>query len=150
MFRIEYCAKQQIEIDDLSKERASAQIWIKQHSYFRWLRAKAWKQCVRRDSELIATKVCSRISGKWNPMFESHIVTNVDRTSLNFWFEDFLAICLCKQSSTMLLTNHPSRRSVLIFKLSDLTFSRSMSCSISIEQNYAKWKYFNSNLCWML
>ena len=45
MFRIESCAKQQVCIDDLSEERASAQIQIEQHSDFRWLRAKAWKQC---------------------------------------------------------------------------------------------------------
>ena len=38
----------------------------------------------------------------------------------------------------------------LSFKLSVLTFWRSMSCSMSIQQNCAKWKYFNSNLCWML
>ena len=30
---------------------------------------------VRHDSELIATKVCSQISHKWNAMFESHVVT---------------------------------------------------------------------------
>ena len=30
---------------DLSKERESAQIWIEQHSDFRWQHAKAWKQC---------------------------------------------------------------------------------------------------------
>ena len=45
---------------------------------------------VRSDSELIATKVCSEIGSKWNVMFESHVVTIVDRTSLDFWFEDFL------------------------------------------------------------
>ena len=64
------------------------------------------------DSESIATKVSSQIGRKWNAMFESHIVTIVDRTSFNFRFEDFFwAICLCKQSSTVfysvLLTNHP-------------------------------------------
>ena len=37
---------------------------------------------VRRDSESIATKVCSQIS---------HVVTSVDRTSFNFRFEDFLS-----------------------------------------------------------
>ena len=62
---------------------------------------------VRRNSESIATKVCSQICRKWNAMFESHVVTSVDRTSFDFRFEDFLAICLCKQSSTVLLTNHP-------------------------------------------
>ena len=45
MFRIESCAKQQVCIDYLSKERESAQIRIKQRSDFRWQRAKAWKQC---------------------------------------------------------------------------------------------------------
>ena len=34
MFQIECCAKQQVWIDDLSKERASAQIRIEQHSHF--------------------------------------------------------------------------------------------------------------------
>ena len=43
---MESSAKQQVEIDDLSsEERASAQIRIEQHSYLRWRRAKAWKQC---------------------------------------------------------------------------------------------------------
>ena len=37
---IESCAKQQIEIDDQSRKRASAQILIDQHSYFRWWKAK--------------------------------------------------------------------------------------------------------------
>ena len=45
MFRIESCAKQQVCIDDLSEERASAQIRIKKRSDFRWRRAKAWKRC---------------------------------------------------------------------------------------------------------
>ena len=45
MFKIESCAVQQVCIDDLSKERASAQNLIKHRSDFRWLRAKAWKQC---------------------------------------------------------------------------------------------------------
>ena len=44
---------------------------------------------VWRDSESIATKVCSRIGRKLNAMFESHVVTSVDRTSFYFRFEDF-------------------------------------------------------------
>ena len=44
MFRIESCAKQQIQVNDLSEDRASAQIQIKQHSNFRLLSAKALKQ----------------------------------------------------------------------------------------------------------
>ena len=46
---------------------------------------------VRHDSESIATKVCSQIGRKWNAMFESHVVTSVDRTSFDFRFEDFLS-----------------------------------------------------------
>ena len=34
---------------------------------------------VRRDSESIATKVCSQISCKWNAMFESHVVPTAQR-----------------------------------------------------------------------
>ena len=44
LFQMKSCAKQHVW-DNMSKERASAQIWIEQHSYFRWLSAKAWKQC---------------------------------------------------------------------------------------------------------
>ena len=62
---------------------------------------------VRRDSESIAAKVCSQIGRKWNTMFESRVVTSVDRTGFDFQFEDFLVICLCKHSSTVLVTNHP-------------------------------------------
>ena len=46
---------------------------------------------VRRDSGSIATKVCSQIGSKWNVMFESHVVTSLDRTSFGFQFEDFLS-----------------------------------------------------------
>ena len=59
---------------------------------------------VRRDSELITTRVCSQISCKW-------IMTSLDRTSFDFRFEDFLSnlpgFCLYKKSSTGLLTNYP-------------------------------------------
>ena len=46
---------------------------------------KLWND-VRRDSESIATKVYSQIGRKCNAMFESHIVTSVDRTSFDFHF----------------------------------------------------------------
>ena len=63
---------------------------------------------VRRDSESIATKVCSQISSKWNGMCASHVVTSLDRTGFDFNLKICWAICLCKQSSsTTLLTNHP-------------------------------------------
>ena len=61
---------------------------------------------VWRDSESIATKVCSQISRKSIAMFERHVVTSVDETIFNFEFRIFLAICLCKHSSTVVLTNH--------------------------------------------
>ena len=46
---------------------------------------------VWRDSESITTKVCRQTGRKWNEMFESHVVTSVDRTSSDFRFEDFLS-----------------------------------------------------------
>ena len=39
---------------------------------------------VRRDSESIATKVCSQICSKWNAIFGSHVVSSVDKTSFDF------------------------------------------------------------------
>ena len=43
------------------------------------------------NSESITTKVCSQTSCKWNVMFESHVVTSVDRPSIDFQFEDFMS-----------------------------------------------------------
>ena len=70
-------------------------------------------------------------------MFGSHVVTSVDRTSFNFQFEDFLSNLPLKLFIYR-VTDQPSitqsRRSVLNFKLSALTFSRLMSCLMCIEQ----------------
>ena len=60
---------------------------------------------VRRDSELIATKDCSQIYGKWNPMFVSHVVTSLSMAALTgqasiFHLKLFWAISLYKQSFT--------------------------------------------------
>ena len=41
------------------------------------------------ESELIATKVCSRIGSKINAIFESSVETCIDWTSFGFLFEDF-------------------------------------------------------------
>ena len=110
MFRIESCAKQQVWIDDLSEERASAQVRIEQPSDFRW-RAQMLGNDVRRDSESIATKVCCQIGHKWNEMFEGRVVTSVAPAMTGlpsiFDLKIFWAICLCKHSTTVLLTNHP-------------------------------------------
>ena len=46
MFQIESCAKQQVQIDDLSEKGASAQVQIEQCSDLRWRRAKAWNRCL--------------------------------------------------------------------------------------------------------
>ena len=92
-FQITSCAKQQIQVDDLSEERVSAQIRTEQHSDFRWWQAKAWNN-VWHDSESIAsfaTKICSQIGLKWIAMFESDVVNSLDRTSFNFRFDDFLS-----------------------------------------------------------
>ena len=77
-------------------------------------------------------------------MFESHAVTRVDRTSFYFQFEDFLSnlpltisYCVTDQPS---ITR--SLRSVLNFKLSVLTFSRLMSCSMSNSQKNWEVKIF--------
>ena len=45
------------------------------------------------DSELIATKFCSR---KWNATFESHVLSCIDRMSFDFRFEYFLSNLLLK------------------------------------------------------
>ena len=92
---------------------ASVQIQTKQHCDFRWWHAKAWKRCLARywvDCNQSMHPRWYWLGSKWNAKFESHILSSMDwshRTSFNFQFEDFLAICLCKYSSTVLLTNHP-------------------------------------------
>ena len=82
---------------------------------------------VRRDSESIATKVCSQIDSKWNVMFESHVVTSVDRTSFYFQFEYFFSN-LPLQTFIYCVSDQPfitwSQRFVLTFKSSVFTFSR--------------------------
>ena len=101
------------------------------------------------DSESIATKVCSQIGRKRNVTFESH--------ARRAWIFD---LKISKQSAFVnnhllcywpTILNSPSRsqRSVLNFMFSVLTFSRSMSCSMSIEQSCARCNYFNCNLCRM-
>ena len=41
-------------------------------------------------AELIATKVCSQIGGKWNVMLESHVVTSIYWASFDFLFKDYI------------------------------------------------------------
>ena len=60
---------------------------IEQRSDFRWRRAKLGND-IRRNSESIATKVCSQIGRKWNAIFESHIVTSLDSDTFqkSLWY----------------------------------------------------------------
>ena len=89
-------------------------------------------------------KVCSHINRKWNAIFESHIVTSVDRTSFNFQHEFFFEqsafvnshlLCywpiilnliskICHCLKFQVISSHFSR----LMSCSVLTFSRLMSC----------------------
>ena len=92
------------------------------------------------ESELITTKVCSQIGSKWNVIIESHVETCKMPLTGRF-FEQFatqiIIYCVIDQPSVT-----QSRRSVLDFELSCLTFLRSMSCSMSIEQNLCREENF--------
>ena len=91
----------------LPQERASAQILIDQLSDFRWMRAKAWKRCLAwfwidsnhslhqswLQMKCDVWKLC-----KWPAMTGPASI---------FDLKIFWAICLCRQSSTVSLTNHP-------------------------------------------
>ena len=104
---------------------------------------------VRHNSESITTKICSQISRKCNAMFESHLVTSVDRTSFDFLFEDFF-----EQSSFVnihLLCYWPTIHNS-ISKICPCQFSLfrgQWAAQWALSKNCAKWKYFNSNLCRM-
>ena len=99
---------------NLLQERVSAQIRIKQHRDTEGLQMAACKS-LEQDSESLS-KVCSPISSKWNAKCESHVVTCINnhcwsliwKSSNQWWiWRFFWAICVCKQSSAVLLTNHP-------------------------------------------
>ena len=77
-----------------------------------------------------------------SPIFGISIWEPLTRQASIFNFKIFLAICLYKQSSAVLLNNH--LRSVLNFKFSVLTLWIFAQCLMSIEQNCEKRKYFNS------
>ena len=83
---------------------------------------------------------------------ESHIHTRIDRTNFDFRFDDFFSN-LPLQTIIYCVTDQPSitrsRRTVLNFKFSVLTFLRSMSCSTIIEQKlmFQLQSIFNSITC---
>ena len=80
----------------LSEKRASAQISIEQHSYFRWL-----LPCEQKLGNNLWIKsnqnLLSQISSKGKIMPESYEETCLDWTSFNFLSKDFFfAICYWK------------------------------------------------------
>ena len=100
------------------------------------------------DSESIPTKVCSRIGRKWNAVFESHVVTSFYRTSFDFQFEDFWAICcLFAFVKSYLMCYWPTIHN-LILKMCP-KFSKSQSSLFQIQwavwwalsKNCAKWNF---------
>ena len=92
------------------------------------------------DSESIATKVCSQIGRKCRKMFESQVEVCIDLTSFNFQFKDegvFMSNLLIIYYVTEQQSISQSRRSVLNFKFSVLTFLRSI---VALEQNLCEEK----------
>ena len=96
------------------------------------------------DSELIATKVCSQISCKWNEMFESHVVEScINRTSLDFLFNHPLYYWPTIHNLILKICHK--------FQVLSPHFYRSMSSSMSIEWKLCKEKKkFNFNLSLIL
>ena len=108
------------------------------------------------DSELIATKFCRQICRKWDAMFESNLVTSVDRTSFDFWFQVFFGICLSKEShsSAVLLSRNTDQSSITWswrFVLNSSSqfslFQGQWAALWTLSKICVKWKYFNPNLC---
>ena len=125
------------------------------HSKLRWQLAKAWRQCLiwfRKQSLhcFAAPLVANEMSLRYLKAMQWPALTG--RVSI-FDFKNFWAICLCKQSSSVLQNNHPyfsitrSWRSVLNFKLSVFIFWGQWAAWWALRKNGAKWKYFISNLC---
>ena len=137
----------------MSDQRASGQIWIKQHKYFRCWRAKAGNN-VWHDSESIATKVCSKIGCKWNVMFENNLVTSIGRASFNFLSEDFLAIPWYAFCKNHLQCYWPTIHNLILkicpkFQVLNSHFFNQGWRVAQWPWNCAQWKYFYFNLCRM-
>ena len=137
---------------------------MEQNSDLRWRHANAWKQrlawfwinCnqslhqpnwpqIKRWNLKVMASNKNALAANKMMKIENHVVTSVEKMSINLWFEDYLSNLLSK-TIIYCVTDQPSITwswsSVLNFKLSVLTFSRPMSCSMSIKE----W-YFNSNIC---
>ena len=105
------------------------------------------------DYESIATNVCSQIGRRlrsqmkcyvWKPCRDQH--WQIELAASIFDLKIFWAIFLCKQSSTVLLTNHP----YLVFKdlfqvLGSHFFLGWWAARWAMRKNCANWKYLNSN-----
>ena len=106
MFQIKSCVHCTAAdlIDYLPKKMASAQIWIEQHNYFRWWWAKAWKMM----SGMIPNRLQAKFAAKsvanemWCLKAMHWLSPALTGQASIFYLKIFLAICLCKQSSTVL------------------------------------------------
>ena len=104
-------------------------------------------------SEMIASKLCSKIWCKWKAMFKSHVETCIDWANFDFWFKDILRNLLLKIIMHS-ITDQPSMtwscRPVLNFKFSVLLSSLFQVHELLNEHSsWAKLcegKCFNSNL----
>ena len=93
------CQSADINRRPVQKQGAStsAQIRVEQHSDFRWRRAKAWKRCLAwfwiDPNQSLQPYRLQLKCNVWKPCSDQHV-----RTSFEFRFEDFWAICcICKQ-----------------------------------------------------
>ena len=115
MFRIESCAKLCLQPNrsqtkcDLPQERTSAQIRIDQHSDCRWRREKACKRCLAwfwiESNQSLQPNRSQMKCDVWTRCKWPALTERASIFEISIW--RFWAICLCRQSSTALLTNSP-------------------------------------------
>ena len=149
MIRIESCAKQQVWIDDLSEERASAQIRIEQRSDFRWRRAKAWKRCqawfwIDCNQSLQPNRLQMKCD-VWKPCSDQRWQDEL-RFSIWRFYEQSAFV------NTHLLCFGPTIHSKICPKfqvISSHFFWGRWAPRWPLSKNCAKWKYFKSNICQM-
>ena len=119
---------------------------IEQRSYFKWQRAKAWKRCqawfwMIDCNQSLQPNWLQMKCTVWKPCSDQR---NLTGQALIFYlkiFEQsaFVTFIYCVNDQPFITR---PRRSVLNFKLSVLTFSRSMSCLMSTEQKLCEMKIF--------
>ena len=150
MFWIESCAKQQV----LNRRPVRGKGVCSDSTR----RAHQLQMAGRKSLETMSGMILNRLQ----PKFAAKSVANEmwclkvgdsdqrwhDKLRFLIWrfLEQSARFCRCKHSSGYCFTDQlsitQSRRSVLNFKLSVLTFSRWMSCSMSIEEKLCQVKIF--------